>query len=118
MKRSRPYSVTVSASDGNGGSDSITVTVNVTDVNENNAQTEQRHPCLAMGQPQPRSIAENTVANVNIGTAVSATDADTGDTLTYTLGGTDAASFRIACPPLGSCRRVLRWIMKRNRLIL
>ena len=39
-----------------------------------------------------RSIAENTAANMNIGAAITATDADT---LTYTLGGTDAASFAI-----------------------
>ena len=41
-----------------------------------------------------RSVAENTAAGTAIGTAVSATDAD-GDTLTYSLGGTDAASFAI-----------------------
>ena len=42
-----------------------------------------------------RSVAENTAAGENVGAAVTATDADTGDTLTYTLGGTDAASFDI-----------------------
>ena len=41
-----------------------------------------------------RSIDENTAAGENIGAAVTATDAD-GDTLTYTLGGADAASFAI-----------------------
>ena len=41
-----------------------------------------------------RAIAENTAANANIGSPVAAID-DNGDTLTYTLGGTDAASFRI-----------------------
>ena len=41
-----------------------------------------------------RSVAENTAANTNIGSVVTATDAD-GDTLTYTLEGTDAASFAI-----------------------
>ena len=40
-----------------------------------------------------RSIAENTAAGQNVGTAVTATDADAGDTLGYTLGGADAASF-------------------------
>ncbi len=38
-----------------------------------------------------RSVAENTAAGQNVGAAVTATD--TGDTLAYTLGGTDAASF-------------------------
>ena len=41
-----------------------------------------------------RSIPENTAANTNIGDPFEATD-DNGDTLTYSLEGTDAASFRI-----------------------
>ena len=82
------YSVTVSVSDRNGGRDSITVTINVTDVNENRA------PVFADGDSTTRSIAENTVAGENIGSAVAATDAD-NDTLTYSLGGTDAAAFSI-----------------------
>ena len=40
-----------------------------------------------------RSIAENTAAGQNVGAAVTATDADAGDTLAYTLEGTDAAFF-------------------------
>ena len=40
-----------------------------------------------------REIAENTAAGQNVGAAVTATDADAGDTLGYTLGGADAASF-------------------------
>ena len=52
-------------------------------------------PVFDDGDDTTRSVAENTVANTNIGTAVAATDADTGDTLTYTLTGTDAASFGI-----------------------
>ena len=81
------YAVTVSVSDGNGGSDSITVTINVTDAND--------APVFSDGTSTTRSVAENTTSGENIGTAVAATDADTGDTLTYTLGGTDAASFSI-----------------------
>ena len=79
----------MSVSDGNGGSDSITVTINVTDVNENSA------PVFTDGTSTTRSIAEDTAAAQNIGTPVAATDADSGDSLTYTLGGTDAASFAI-----------------------
>ena len=41
-----------------------------------------------------RSIAENTAANTNIGAPVAAIDPN-GDTLAYTLEGTDAASFGI-----------------------
>ena len=42
-----------------------------------------------------REIAENTAAGQNVGAAVTATDADAGDTLGYELGGADAASFDI-----------------------
>ena len=80
------YSVTVTVSDVNGGSDSIVVTINVTDVNE--------APVFSDGTTT-RTIAENVGANINIGTAVKATDPDTDDSLTYTLGGTDAVSFAI-----------------------
>ena len=41
-----------------------------------------------------RTIAENATGPLN-GGAVTATDSNTGDTLTYTLGGPDAASFRV-----------------------
>ena len=52
-------------------------------------------PIFTEGSSTTRTVAENTEANTNIGAAVAATDADTGDTLTYTLGGIDAASFGI-----------------------
>ena len=81
------YTVTITASDDKD-SDTITITINVTDVAENNA------PVFTDGAIATRSIAENTVAGTNIDTPVAATDADS-DTLTYTLGGTDAASFAI-----------------------
>ena len=81
------YTVTVSVSDGEGGSDSISVTINVTDVNET--------PVFSDGTTTTRAIAENVGANINIGTAVKAADPDTDDSLTYTLGSTDAASFAI-----------------------
>ena len=42
-----------------------------------------------------RSVAENSAAATNVGAAVTATDTDSGDTLTYTLEGTDASSFSI-----------------------
>ncbi len=40
-----------------------------------------------------RTVAENTASGQNIGAPVAATDPDTGDTLTYSLEGTDATSF-------------------------
>ena len=42
-----------------------------------------------------RSVDENTGAGGNVGDPVEATDANTGDTLAYTLGGADMASFDI-----------------------
>ena len=51
-------------------------------------------PAFTAGSGTTRSVAENTPAGVNIGGAVSATDAD-GDILTYSLGGIDGASFGV-----------------------
>ena len=75
------YSVRVKVSDGRGGTDTIDVTINVTDVDEtlpNNA------PVFTEGTSTTRSVAENTAANQDIGTPVSATDQD-NDPLTYSL---------------------------------
>ncbi len=80
------YSVAVIVSDGTL-TDTIGVAINVTDVAENSA------PVFASGSTT-RTIAENTPAGRNIGNPITATDAD-GDTLTYTLGGTDVAAFSI-----------------------
>ena len=57
--------------------------------------TPNRAPAFDDGATTSRSVAENTAATQNIGDAVAATDADSGDTLAYTLTGTDAASFAI-----------------------
>ena len=51
-------------------------------------------PTFTAGSTTSRTIAENTASGVNIGTAITATDAD-NDTLTYSLSGTDAASFSL-----------------------
>ena len=88
------YSVTVSVSDGYdaGGNadtetdDTITVTITVTDVEE--------APEFPVTETGARSVAENTAAWERIGDAVEAED-DDGDSLTYTLGGSDAASFNV-----------------------
>ena len=56
--------------------------------------TTNTAPTFTEGASTTRSIAENTAADENIGSAVAATDSD-NDTLTYTLSGTDAASFDI-----------------------
>ena len=82
------YSVTVTASDSGGLSDSIDVTITVTDVVENVA------PEFADSEDGARSVAENTMAGEDIGAPVAASDADDA-ALTYTLSGTDTASFAI-----------------------
>ena len=58
------------------------------------ATTTNTAPTFTDGASTTRSVAENTATGVNIGNAIAATDAN-NDTLTYTLGGTDAASFAI-----------------------
>ena len=93
------YTVTITVSDGSL-TDTITVTINVTDVDDlivfqdTDEPIPNRAPVFIDGNTTTRSVSENTDIGVNIGAAVSATDAD-DDTLTYTLGGTDAASFDI-----------------------
>ena len=81
------YDVTVTATDAAGLSDAITVTINVTAVDEN---LPPEFPSAAT----TREVAENTVAGEDIGAPVAASDADDA-ALTYTLSGTDAASFDI-----------------------
>ena len=67
----------------------LTLDITIPEVTNNNA------PVFTDGDSTTRSIAENTASGTGIGSKVSATDADTGDTLTYHLGGTDADSFSI-----------------------
>ncbi len=55
---------------------------------------ENRPPTFAAGRSTARRVAENTTAGTAIGAPVAATDPD-GDTLAYTLGGNDAASFAL-----------------------
>ena len=81
------YTVTVTATDSSDAFDTITVTITVTDENET--------PEFPSTETGDRRVAENTVAGEVIGAAVAAIDPDAGDTLTYTLGGDDAASFDI-----------------------
>ena len=74
------YTVTVVASDGTARA-RITVTINVVLNNP---------PVFTEGASTTRSVSEDAAAGVNIGSPVSATDTDQGDTLTYALGGADA----------------------------
>ena len=82
------YTVIVVADDGTETA-RITVTITATAAPPNNP------PEFPATETGARSVSENAAAGTDIGAPVSATDADTGDTVTYTLGGTDAASFDI-----------------------
>ncbi len=81
------HTVTVTATDRAGLTDEITVTITVADVNE--------APEFDDGPATTRTVPENTRQSQNIGDPVAATDPDSRDRLTYTLGGEDAASFDI-----------------------
>ena len=82
------YTVTVVADDTK---DTARITVSI----EATAAPPNAVPAFTEGAATTRSIPEGTPAGTNIGSPVTATDADTGDTVTYTLEGTDAASFSI-----------------------
>ena len=76
----------------------FSVKVTVTDVDEPLEITvtdENEAPQFPSAETGTRSVAENTSPGQSIGAPVAATEPDTGDTLTYTLGGDDAASFDI-----------------------
>ena len=58
------------------------------------AAVENRAPAFTEGANATRAVAENSGAGVSVGLPITATDPD-GGTLTYSLSGTDAASFAI-----------------------
>ena len=77
------YTVTVVASDGVDEA-RTTVTITVTAVTN-------RPPAFASTRAS-RSVVENSQVGTNVGSPVTATDSDQGDTLTYTLGVVDAVT--------------------------
>ncbi len=56
---------------------------------------DNRPPAFAEDSAAAFQVAENTAAGTDIGNAITATDPDDGDTLTYLLGGADADHFAI-----------------------
>ena len=91
------HMVTVTATDPSGLSATVNVTIKITDMPEPpvimRAPDANVAPEFASATTS-RTVAEDTAAGENIGTPVQASDANR-DTLTYALGGTDAASFGI-----------------------
>ena len=80
------YEITITATDDESLSDTIDVQVTVAGQNE---------PPTFQGATTSREISENTPADQNVGAPVRATDQES-DTLTYSLGGTDARHFDIS----------------------
>ena len=87
--RNNTYEITVNAAIADGDPLSMDVTITVTDVMEPNRAPEFSAATAA------RSVEEGTAAGGNVGSPVTATDPDSGDTLTYALSGTDMASFTV-----------------------
>ena len=89
------YEVTVTVSDGRGGTDSISVSISVTN-DPSDDITPNSAPTFTDGGSTTRSIAENMPGGTEVGSAISATDSDSDDTLTYRLDVTgDINSFSI-----------------------
>ena len=82
------YTVTVAVDDGRDIA-RITVTITAT------AEPPNNPPVFSEGASATRSVARSAPAGTAVGDPVTATDADPGDTLTYSLEGTDAASVSI-----------------------
>ena len=82
------YTVTVVADDTK---DTTSIAVSI----EATAAPPNRPPVFSEGASATRSVREDAAPGTSIGSPVRATDADTGDTRTYSLEGTDAASFDI-----------------------
>ena len=59
------------------------------------ARPGNRAPVFSAGNSTTRSVDENSASGANVGARVTASDPD-GDSLTYTLAGTDASSFNVA----------------------
>ena len=96
------YTVTVTATDSEGLTAEITVAIAVLNDPSDDPRPPtpdptpvNNAPTFSDGESTTREMVENTGSNINIGSAVAAMDTDDNDTLEYTLGGLDAASFEI-----------------------
>ena len=82
------YSVTVAADDG---TDITRISVSI----EATAAPPNNPPVFTDGASTTRTVRDDATAGRAVGSPVTATDADAGDTITYSLEGTDQASFGI-----------------------
>ena len=99
------YEVTVTATDAGGETGTITVIITVMNVSVDAGDTAVANsaPRFTEGPSATRSVAENTAAKEDIVGLVAVMDTEDpdGDTLTYGLSGTDAASFDIVAVAAG-----------------
>ena len=81
------YTIDLVATDPSGATDTITITVNVEDVDD--APTISTVPVVNSTPVFPadvsRTVGENLLSGTNVGDPVTATDANVGDTPTYTM---------------------------------
>ncbi len=84
------YDVEVRATNDEGTSDWSNPGIGAT-----NAAGANNQPVFTEGLRATRSVAATAPAGTDIGAPVTATDADTSDTVTYRLNGRDAANFDI-----------------------
>ena len=80
------HAVEIQAYDTDGDTDEIVITVDVENANDNS-------PAFNVAPDKTLTVAENTPRGMTLG-SYAATDAD-GDTVTYSLSGTNAKSFHI-----------------------
>ena len=80
------HTVEIQAYDTDGDTDEIVITIDVTNANDNS-------PVFGTIPPDPIRVPENSPRGTSLG-SFAATDAD-GDTVTYSLSGTNAKSFHI-----------------------
>ena len=83
------YAVTIRASDGNGGFDNQSLSITVTDVNE--------FPISAISDTDAaaNTVNENAISGTTVGVRASATDPDSGDTVSYSLDDNAGGLFTI-----------------------
>ena len=86
------YEVTIIVTDRDGLTAEITVTIRVDNDQSDDSDVTNRPPVFSLGRSKSYEREENTAVGELLGT-IRATDRDRGQTVTYTLGGTDSASF-------------------------
>ena len=88
-------SYTAEAAAASTNADSFVLSISVVSETAPDDSNGNEAPSFGSSVVTTLSVAENSPAGTKVGSAITATDPDDGDTLTYTLSGADAASFEI-----------------------